>query len=519
MWRIPCPPSYGQNFSRVLIHDRFFFKKNHFFYNHSLRVCYSKSFYTRFLKSPPSGIIIPSQSKLFLFFIRYSWWLNFFYKQELVSLLFLFNTLREKRHDSSFKPLYFWDYVTFLNIMKYPSHIILDVNRPVKLKPSKHIQWHEFYKTHFIKNNSLHLDHSFKHKKTSTRITVTQQRLEELNLGDYKTLQSLKLTKKIPTTSNFVINTSARVIKYHLPLTDKWKSSSSNIFKNMILSHIAAQKARQEFFNTLWKPRHGSSFSINLPQDDSLKNQSFLALKLTKKNSYQNLSKPQNPSPVTVQMPVRIPTKNKHPKIPYRFCFINFSVDFRNQGVSLEQLQSGHFTKKHTSPQQSTLFSHFDIHFLLKEMHYSKLKYSKTAERDIVSSGSAALFAGFIGFLISEKFGIELVDSGDFYFAFMYAVFFGFSCKIFTMGLESSTDDWEASSKNREYTHRPHRWLGVFVNFFTYIVTIITLILRFIINDLPIRWDVFQVPLFFYQPLSSLRSFFSSFSQYLQKRK
>lgn len=74
-------------------------------------------------------------------------------------------------------------------------------------------------------------------------------------------------------------------------------------------------------------------------------------------------------------------------------------------------------------------------------MHYSKLKYSKTAERDIVSSGSAALFAGFIGFLISEKFGIELVDSGDFYFIFMYLVFFGFSVKVFVSGLESSVED------------------------------------------------------------------------------
>jgi len=77
----------------------------------------------------------------------------------------------------------------------------------------------------------------------------------------------------------------------------------------------------------------------------------------------------------------------------------------------------------------------------VKEMHYSKLKYSKTAERDIVSSGSAALFAGFIGFLISEKFGIELVDSGDFYFAVMYLVFVGFSLKVFVAGLESHVTD------------------------------------------------------------------------------
>jgi hypothetical protein len=60
---------------------------------------------------------------------------------------------------------------------------------------------------------------------------------------------------------------------------------------------------------------------------------------------------------------------------------------------------------------------------------YTKLKYSRSPAYDIVSGGAAALLAGFIGFLISEKFGYELVDSGDFYYAFMYAVFLIFSLK------------------------------------------------------------------------------------------
>jgi hypothetical protein len=34
-----------------------------------------------------------------------------------------------------------------------------------------------------------------------------------------------------------------------------------------------------------------------------------------------------------------------------------------------------------------------------------------------------------IGFLISEKFGIELVDSGDFYTALMYGIFIVFSVR------------------------------------------------------------------------------------------
>jgi len=71
----------------------------------------------------------------------------------------------------------------------------------------------------------------------------------------------------------------------------------------------------------------------------------------------------------------------------------------------------------------------FDINFLRKERMYTKLKYSRCPQYDIVSGGVAALLAGFIGFLITEKFGIELVDSGDFYMALMYAVIFGLALR------------------------------------------------------------------------------------------
>ena len=64
-----------------------------------------------------------------------------------------------------------------------------------------------------------------------------------------------------------------------------------------------------------------------------------------------------------------------------------------------------------------------------KERIYTKLKYSRTPQYDIVSGGVAAIFSAFIGFLISEKFGIELVDSGDFYILFMYTVFGVFSIR------------------------------------------------------------------------------------------
>jgi len=70
-----------------------------------------------------------------------------------------------------------------------------------------------------------------------------------------------------------------------------------------------------------------------------------------------------------------------------------------------------------------------NINFLRYERLYTKLKYSRSPAFDTVSGGGAAIFAGFLGFLISEKFGFELVDSGDFYYLFMYAVFFAFILK------------------------------------------------------------------------------------------
>jgi hypothetical protein len=73
----------------------------------------------------------------------------------------------------------------------------------------------------------------------------------------------------------------------------------------------------------------------------------------------------------------------------------------------------------------------FNINFLRKERIYTKLKYSRVPQYDIVSGGAALLFGGFLGFLICEKFGFELLDSGDFYFLFMYVVFLCFAIRLF----------------------------------------------------------------------------------------
>jgi len=84
---------------------------------------------------------------------------------------------------------------------------------------------------------------------------------------------------------------------------------------------------------------------------------------------------------------------------------------------------------RHAHTFTDTLKNLVNINFLRKERLYTKLKYSRSPAYDIVSGGAAALLAGFLGFLVSEKYGFELVDSGDFYYLFMYLVFLGFSLR------------------------------------------------------------------------------------------
>ena len=65
----------------------------------------------------------------------------------------------------------------------------------------------------------------------------------------------------------------------------------------------------------------------------------------------------------------------------------------------------------------------FNMYFLRKEKIYTKLKYSRVPIYDFVSGGAACLFASFLGFLVSERFGYELVDSLDLFYVYMYIIF------------------------------------------------------------------------------------------------
>jgi hypothetical protein len=132
------------------------------------------------------------------------------------------------------------------------------------------------------------------------------------------------------------------------------------------------------------------------------------------------------------------------------YMYINLSVDqycLRSIKYLLARRGVVHSTQANSS--LTTWFSTVNINFLRKERLYTKLKYSRSPAFDIVSGGAAALLAGFLGFLISEKFGYELVDSGDFYYLFMYLVFLAFSIRPLLTVSDASKGFWDVFSPKR----------------------------------------------------------------------
>ena len=103
-------------------------------------------------------------------------------------------------------------------------------------------------------------------------------------------------------------------------------------------------------------------------------------------------------------------------------------------------------SEKSNTNKLNTTLNLININFLRKEKLYTKLKYSRSPAYDIVSGGAAAIFAGFLGFLVSEKFGFELVDSGDFYFLTMYVVFICFSIRPLLTISEPTKSVWTVFS-------------------------------------------------------------------------
>lgn len=128
------------------------------------------------------------------------------------------------------------------------------------------------------------------------------------------------------------------------------------------------------------------------------------------------------------------------------FDYLNKFFSKTDKRLLNKQLHNLHINLKLSEHKSNYLWEFFDINFLRKEKIYTKLKYSRVPQYDIVSGGVAALFSGFLGFLICEKFGFELLDSGDFYFFFMYIVFCCFFLRLIVKLSSNLQDEWNPLS-------------------------------------------------------------------------
>lgn len=191
----------------------------------------------------------------------------------------------------------------------------------------------------------------------------------------------------------------------------------------------------------------------NLSLNKLLKNQKKFTIlySLTHKASFLNLKKKK----IFVKLfspRIKVKSKvfySKHKnKETFNFLYFNHNKAKFDKKALKSKIKNFIFKKKLELFKNNNLWSLFNINFLKKEKIYTKLKYSRVPQYDIVSGGSAALLAGFLGFLICEKFGFELIDSGDFYFLFMYLVFLFFILRFFLKLINVENLSWNPFSLN-----------------------------------------------------------------------
>lgn len=83
--------------------------------------------------------------------------------------------------------------------------------------------------------------------------------------------------------------------------------------------------------------------------------------------------------------------------------------------------------------------ANFSIYFLKKEIFYTKLKYSRVPQFDTSAGAVASFLSGMYGFMVCEKFGFELIDSGDFLFVVMYLAVLSFIVASFVSIVNTTT--------------------------------------------------------------------------------
>ena len=89
----------------------------------------------------------------------------------------------------------------------------------------------------------------------------------------------------------------------------------------------------------------------------------------------------------------------------------------------------------------------YTIYFLTKEVFYTKLKYSRVPQFDTSSGAVASFLSGLFGFMVCERFGFELLDSGDFLFLIIYFISFCFLVSLL-IGIMGASNNWGSDFYN-----------------------------------------------------------------------
>ena len=239
--------------------------------------------------------------------------------------------------------------------------------------------------------------------KFPSHILLEINKLNTLNTSQYWIFQYIYLIKQ---------NTSSKI--NNIFIHKKFLLKNESLFLNKLLNN-------QSMFTVKYSSHSPLNF-LNKKEENFLLKSYTPRLKVTK----------------------RILESNNFGKEVYDF-FITKNQKF-NEKLLKNLIKNFNFNTNYSFFSSNILWSLFDINFLRKERIYTKLKYSRVPQYDIVSGGAAALFAGFLGFLISEKFGFELVDSGDFYFIFMYLVFLFFFIRLFLKITDANQSTWNPFS-------------------------------------------------------------------------
>ena len=72
------------------------------------------------------------------------------------------------------------------------------------------------------------------------------------------------------------------------------------------------------------------------------------------------------------------------------------------------------------------IFKELTVSIFKHENAYTKLKYSRVPQFDASATTAASFLSALIGYLICEKTGFELLDSGDLVFTCLYTSFYVF---------------------------------------------------------------------------------------------